>query len=160
MNIDNQLVHLCKVLNKHSVQYLIVGGAAVAIHGYARSTTNMMGIPADKPDYDFWYNPVYANYFALLNVIEDLGQDVSRLKEEKYVDLQKAYFHIQITECTIDFLPRLKSLNDFKISFSNRIIKVINDVELNFIGFEDLLQDKISIGRKKDIDDINNLKNQ
>ncbi|MGL5890284.1 MAG: hypothetical protein ACRC3B_10385, partial [Bacteroidia bacterium] len=80
MNIDNQLVHLCKVLNKHSVQYLIVGGAAVAIHGYARSTTNMMGIPADKPDYDFWYNPVYANYFALLNVIEDLGQDVSRLR--------------------------------------------------------------------------------
>ena len=62
---------------------MIVGGAAVALHGYYRLSMNLDGKIAKKPDLDIWYNPTYSNYFKLLNVLEDLGQDVTKLKKSK-----------------------------------------------------------------------------
>jgi hypothetical protein len=37
-NLSNSILTVCKVLNKHSVQYMIVGGTAVALHGYFRQS--------------------------------------------------------------------------------------------------------------------------
>jgi len=59
-----------------------VGGTAVALHGYFRPSLNESGLPAEKPDLDFWYNPAYDNYFRLLNALEELGEDVSEFKAE------------------------------------------------------------------------------
>lgn len=58
----------------HSVEYLIVGGTAVAFHGYDRLSKDLSGQTMEKLDLDFWYNPTYDNYFRLL---EDLGEDVA-----------------------------------------------------------------------------------
>jgi len=81
-NFTDNILIICKALNKHSVQYLIVGGTAVALHGYFRPSLNESGLPAEKPDLDFWYNPAYDNYFRLLNALEELGEDVSEFKAE------------------------------------------------------------------------------
>lgn len=81
-NLSNGILAVCKVLNKHSVQYLIVGGTAVALHGYFRKSLNSSGSFADKLDLDFWYNPGYDNYFRLLDALEELGQNVSEFKNE------------------------------------------------------------------------------
>ena len=64
------ILTVCKLLNKHSVQYIIVGGAAVALHGYFRQSVNFGGTAIEIPDLDFWYNPTYENYFKLLNALE------------------------------------------------------------------------------------------
>jgi len=36
------LIAVCKVLRDYSVEYLIVGGTAVALHAYFRITTNVI----------------------------------------------------------------------------------------------------------------------
>lgn len=33
-NITNEITRVCQILKKNAVQYLIVGGTAVAFHGY------------------------------------------------------------------------------------------------------------------------------
>ena len=43
----------CEILNKHEVEYLIIGGTAVAIHGYARPSMDPDGLYMDKYDIDF-----------------------------------------------------------------------------------------------------------
>lgn len=53
--LADSILHVCKALNNHSVQYLIVGGTAVILHGYYRLSTNSAGEILDKPDLDFWY---------------------------------------------------------------------------------------------------------
>jgi hypothetical protein len=103
MSLDKQLIDICRILNNQSVRYLIVGGTAVSFHGYARSTTNTAGVPTEKPDYDFWFQRDYGNYYNLLNCIELLGIDVSREREEKGVDLKKAFLRIPHPEFTADF---------------------------------------------------------
>lgn len=84
--LSESILNICNVLNKNSVQYLLVGGTAVALHGYLRHSRNDAGEVMDKPDLDFWYNPTYENYFNLLNAIKVLGQDVSEFENEKAPD--------------------------------------------------------------------------
>jgi hypothetical protein len=47
-NLTESILNVCKILNKHSVQYLIAGGTAVALHGYIRMSLNSSGVPATK----------------------------------------------------------------------------------------------------------------
>ena len=35
-SLAESILSVCKILNKYSVQYLISGGTAVALHGYLR----------------------------------------------------------------------------------------------------------------------------
>ena len=49
------------MLNKHSVEYLIVGGTAVGFYGYSRGSTASNGSALGKHDLDFWSNPNLEN---------------------------------------------------------------------------------------------------
>ena len=142
MNIDINLIHICRVLNKYSVKYLIVGGAAVAFHGYARLSTSISGKPIEKPDYDFWYKPVYANYFGILKSLNELGVDTSRLMNQTAIDVKKAFLRIPHPDYTIDFLPVLINLSEFNNCHSKCDKIDFEGVDLYFIGLNDLLKEK------------------
>ena len=51
------ILAVCRVLNQHGVEYLTVGGTAVALHGFYRLSTNPAGAVADKPGLDFLVQP-------------------------------------------------------------------------------------------------------
>lgn len=42
-SLADSILHVCKVLNKHSVEYLLIGGTAVALHGYYRLSRQTSG---------------------------------------------------------------------------------------------------------------------
>ncbi len=136
---------------------MIVGGIAVALHGYYRHSMNMAGKIAEKPDLDFWYNPSYSNYFKLLNVLGDLGQDVTKFKEEQTPDPKRSFFRYEFEEFTLDFLPELKASLKFRQAFSRREIVALNDTEIPFINYKDLVSDKKANARSKDITDLEQL---
>jgi predicted deacetylase len=52
-----------ELLNKHQVKYLIVGGYAVALHGYPRYTKNL----------DFWIERSHKNASSLLKALDEFG---------------------------------------------------------------------------------------
>ena len=52
--ISDSILEVCDILNKNDVQYLIVGGTAVAFHGYFRWSQNSLGQVAEKFDLDIW----------------------------------------------------------------------------------------------------------
>ena len=78
-SLTDDILHVCKILNKNAVQYLIVGGTAVAFHGYFRWSQNSSGAPAEKFDLDIWYNPTYENYFNLLKFFEGIRTGCNRV---------------------------------------------------------------------------------
>ena len=95
-NLDKIIIGICSILNKHSIQYLIVGGSAVALHGYFRDSINQAGLTTDKPDLDCWYNPTYDNYFRLLDALEDLGEDVGEFKDEQTPNPKASFFNFNL----------------------------------------------------------------
>lgn len=140
------------------MQYLIAGGTAVALHGYLRMSLLSSGLPADKYDLDFWYNPVYDNYFNLLNALQELGQDVSEFKEEIAPNPKKSYFRLEFEKFTLDFLPELSGLGKFRESFKQREKVNLDGTEISFINYADLIKNKELKARPKDLEDIEQLK--
>jgi hypothetical protein len=155
--LANSILSVCEVLNKHAVEYMLVGGAAVALHGYFRPSEISSGVMSDKPDLDFWYNPNYENYFKLLNALEELGQDVGEFKEEQAPNPRKSFFNFKFPNFTLDFLPELKAVLNFRASYNNRKVVTFNGIDIPFIGYDDLIADKKANSRPKDLDDIEQL---
>ncbi|MCW3075034.1 MAG: hypothetical protein JWP69_2103 [Flaviaesturariibacter sp.] len=153
----HNLLLVCKALHVRSVQYMIVGGTAVAFYGYYRPSTTIDGKQLEKEDLDIWYNPSYENYFKLLDALEDLGQDVSRFREEKTPEPLRSFFRYEFDSFTLDFLPSIIGLDRFSMHYKQREISVVHDIEISIIGLADLLLSKKKSGRNKDIGDIEKL---
>ncbi len=96
------ILAVCRVLNQLGVEYLTVGGTAVALHGYYRLSTNPAGDVSDKPDLYFWYNPTYGNYFQLLQALEALGQDVRAPQLAHAPNPKQSFFRYESESFTLD----------------------------------------------------------
>ena len=153
----NSILSVCSIFNKHAIEYLIVGGAAVALHGYFRRSLNSSEVASEKPDLDFWYNPTYENYFRLLNAIDELGQDVTRFRKEQAPKPKESFFKYEFTDFTLDLLPELKAALKFRQAFEKKEIVTLNEVDIPFINYDDLITDKKTNPRPKDIADIEQL---
>ena len=156
-NIAENILMVCNALTKYSVEYLIVGGTAVAVHGYFRWSYDQAGSLAEKYDLDIWYNPTYDNYFKLLDALEELGQNVSEFKAEKTPDPKRSFFKLEMEKFTLDFLPKLKGLTKFQLSFNKREIVNFKGTNILVISFDDLIKDKEKNARPKDLNDIKQL---
>jgi predicted nucleotidyltransferase len=157
-DITEKILEVCKTLNSNNVEYLVVGGSAVAFHGYFRWSIDKNGLKAEKFDLDFWYNPTYKNYFNLLNALADLGQDVVKFKKEQTPEPKKSFFRFNMENITVDFLPQLNSITTFRKSFSKRETVKINEIEISVLHIDDLIAEKELLNRPKDILDISELK--
>ncbi|MBL7732814.1 MAG: hypothetical protein JNM88_16680 [Chitinophagaceae bacterium] len=157
-SLTEEILRICQILNKNAVQYLIVGGTAVAFHGYFRWSLNPSGKASEKFDFDIWYNPTYHNYYKLLHALADLGQDVKEFMNEQAPDPLKSYFRFELDKFTLDFLPKLKGQGRFRQSYDKRDIITVKKTDLPFIGIDDLLKEKAVNSRPKDLADIKQLK--
>jgi predicted nucleotidyltransferase len=153
------LINVGRTLNNHHVDYLIVGGTAVAYYGYFRHSITMAGVPADRPDVDIWYNSSYSNYFKLLDALADLGQDIRKYKNEQSPNPRKSFFKYEFEYFTLDLLPEIKAALSFGVAFSRKEIIELDGVAIPFIDFEDLIADKEAAARPKDFLDIQHLRN-
>jgi len=149
--------HNCKILNNHDVEYLIVGGTAVAFHGYTRLSMASDGSILGKHDLDFWYNPTYENYFRLLKALTDMGFEGDFI-DEKEPDPHKSFFKYEMEDYKLDFLPKIIGLNKFQESYKKRHVINLDGIELTFISFDDLITTKEFSKRDKDRIDIEMLR--
>ena len=135
-----------QLLIKNQVDYLIVGGYAVGIHGHPRYTG----------DLDIWINPTPQNAELILKSVNEFGFSSFKLTQ---ADFTKPGNVIQLGHppLRIDLLTEIDGVT-FEECFKNRKEVTIEDLEVNFIGYNDLLKNKKESGRPRDIDDIDNLK--
>ena len=112
-SISECILAVCTSLNNNKVEYLIVGGTAVALHGYFRWSYSLNGIPAEKYDLDIKYNPTYENYFRLLNALAELGPDVSEFLKDQSPNPKSSFFRFEMERFTFDLLPQLKGTLKF-----------------------------------------------
>lgn len=136
----------------------MVSGAAVGFHGYYLQSRGVDGQPVEKDDLDFWYNPVYSNYYNLLKALRDPGQDISAFMKKKTPDPKRSFFRYEFDQFTLDFLPSVPGHAKFIDCCDRRKISIVQDIEIPIISLEDIIISKAAISRKKDLDDIEGLK--
>ena len=63
------------MLNKHQVRYVLIGGFAVILHGYSRTTGDM----------DIWIDRTKENYQRLKCAFEEFGMPVFDMTEDNFL---------------------------------------------------------------------------
>jgi predicted nucleotidyltransferase len=138
MELDNNFKEFIKLLNENEVKYLVVGGFAVAIHGYPRYTKDI--------DFWIWANPENAE--KLLKTIQDFGLGTLGLAIEDFYNPDNV-IQLGYEPQRIDLIIQLEGL-DFEICFAQRKDVEFEGIPISFIGFDDLIKNKRSTGRAKD----------
>lgn len=153
------LNRLCATLNKHSVDYLIVGGIAVAVHGYERRSYSYSGTVEEKFDVDIWYDPTVENFTALVSALEELGIDSTELRHIIF-DRHKTFLKIPFDDMNFkaDFLCQLKGLSSYRDCRKRAKMLTLDGHVIPFIGLNDLILNKESVNRPGDEMDIRALK--
>jgi hypothetical protein len=133
------------LLIKHKVEYLIVGGYAVGIHGYPRYTG----------DLDIWLNTTEENAARVLKAVNEFGFSSFNLTIE---DLMKEGNVIQLgyPPLRIDLLNQIDGVA-FIECYANKKVIEIDKLEINFISYADLLKNKRASNRPQDAADLDNL---
>lgn len=132
-------------LSKRKVKFLLVGAYAMAAHGYPRSTM----------DIDLWVKPDHENAVLVLEALADFGAPSAVLSLE---DLQKdgMIFQIGVAPRRIDILTFADGLQ-FDDSFANSEIINIDGIFVHVLSVSDLIKNKKSTGRTKDLADVESL---
>jgi len=146
INLETDFLEFIALCNKHEVRYLVIGGYAVSIHGYPRSTKDM----------DVCIEMSEENAAKMVRVIKDFGFGSLNLSE---IDFLNKDF---ITQLGYEPL-RIDILNDldgvlFVEAWINKKVVDLSGVRINFIGYNELLKVKEKAGRPQDIADVNMLK--
>ena len=134
-----------ELLNVHSVRYLVVGGYAVAFHGYPRYTK----------DLDVWIELSPENAENVINALEEFGFGSLGLKTEDFLESDQI-IQLGYPPNRIDILTTLKEIN-FKDCFKAKIEIEIQGIKINFIDLENLKKNKLATGRPQDLADAENL---
>lgn len=134
-----------ELLNEHNVKYLVVGGYAVAFHGYPRYTK----------DLDVWIELSPDNADNVLKALEEFGFGSLGLKPEDFLEggqiIQLGY-----PPNRIDILMTLKEI-EFEECYRARVEVDIQGLKINFIDLENLKHNKRATGRTQDLADAENL---
>lgn len=136
------LYDFISLLNKHNAEYLIVGGYAVGNYGYPRATG----------DLDVWLNPIKENYSKIKKVVAEFGFPESGFLTEKEF-LCQTMFRMGNPPLRIEILTDISGVT-FPEAYKNKTEKTIEGLKICYIGYDDLIKNKIASGRPKDILDV------
>ena len=145
MVLNKDFREFIQLLNDHNVLYLVIGGYAVAFHGYPRYTK----------DIDIWIWLDKSNAEKILQVLKDFGFGSLDLTVDDFLDPEKV-IQLGYPPNRIDILTDLKGIN-FKECYSSRVEVKIEGTNINFIDLENLKKNKKALGRHQDLADLENL---
>lgn len=133
------------LLNKHDVKYLLVGGYAVAVHGYPRYTK----------DLDIWIAITVENADRINKALNDFGFGELDLSP---ADFRKPGQVIQLglPPNRIDIITTLTSL-EFDDCYDARLVVNVDGVNISIIDRLNLKKNKLATGRPQDLADADNI---
>jgi len=145
MTLDPDFEDFIQFLNQYEVDYMIVGGYAMAFHGSPRYTG----------DLDVWIDISESNAEKMLLVIQAFGFSSHGFKKEDFLK-ENLINQIGYPPLRIDILTNIDGI-DFKEAYTQKQVIEIEDLKANYIGLRDLIQNKKTSGREKDIIDVKTL---
>jgi hypothetical protein len=132
-------------LNANGVEYLLVGGYAVGVHGYVRATV----------DIDFFYRRTTENVTRVLAALQEFGAPLVVL-DRAHLEAPDTITAFGEPPMRIDLLSSVSGVS-FDEATVGRLLVRVDDGVLPVIGRAALLANKRASGRPKDRHDIEQL---
>jgi predicted nucleotidyltransferase len=134
------------LLEKHAVEYLVVGGYAVGFHGFPRYTG----------DLDIFIAISQSNASRILSVFRDFGFEDLGLADKDFLD-EEVVVEIGREPIKIQVLTGIDGVT-FDQCYKHRTVTELDGLNIPFISLADLISNKSATPRPKDKIDLEELK--
>ena len=114
------------VLNRHKVEYLLIGGYALGAFGHIRATA----------DLHIFINATEKNAIKMMSACEQYGIPAEDLKKEMF--LVPKMIGIGEPPLRIEILKKLDVV-DFQYAFQRSSIIRVDEISINVVGLDDLI---------------------
>ena len=149
-NIFNQdFQDFIKAFHEAKVDYILVGGYSVIMHGYSRSTGDM----------DIWVRKTQDNYQRIKIAFNIFRMPMFDMTPERFMSNENDVFTFGRSPVAIDLITELKGLS-FNQAFHNSSLVQVENIEVRLIQLNDLINAKKASARLKDLDDIDHLNHE
>ena len=132
-------------LNAHGVDYLVVGGYAVGLHGYPRATI----------DLDVWIRAAPDNAARVVAAVRAFGFDVATLAPRLFID-PDSIVRFGVPPFRIEIMTSIDGVA-YDACRRQAALFTIDDLTLPVIALDDLKTNKRAAGRHKDLADLDEL---
>lgn len=133
-------------LNRAEVRYMLLGGYAVVLYGYDRTTGDM----------DVWVEATSENYTRLAGAFRHFGMPVFDMTETRFLGEADDVFTFGVPPTSIELLTAPKGV-DFSDCYDRSAWIEHEGLRLRLIAKADLFVAKRAAGRARDLDDLEQL---
>jgi hypothetical protein len=137
MEIHNDFKELLELFNKHNVEYVIVGGYALAFHGSPRFTGDFDLLIASEP----------ANAQKILTLLIGFGFGSLGLSQEDFSSPGQVV-QLGMPPVRIDLITSLTGVTWNEVR-KNRVAAKICSLDVFFISKSDLIENKKALAEKR-----------
>lgn len=145
MNIQPDFEEFLRLLEEHRVDYMIVGGYAVAFHGFPRFTKDM----------DVFFEPSEANIARLRSALVGFGFQEDDVPCDLFI-AKGNVLTFGVAPVRVDLVSDIDGVT-YAEARPNAVRGKYGRTEVTFIGRDDLIRNKRATPRAKDKADVEEL---
>lgn len=146
------IARLFETLARHRVEYLVVGGVAVQVHGHRRTTKDLDIMPAPGPE----------NAARLAAALEELGArplEGAGVAEIPTADPDRLALAAVVPPLVtvhgeLHLLKEPKGAAAWEQMRQRALVVDLDGTEVAIVGLDDLIRMKLAAGRPADLDDV------
>ncbi|MFO7535828.1 MAG: nucleotidyltransferase [Kiritimatiellia bacterium] len=142
MDIQHDFKELLALLNARHVEFLIVGGYALAFHGAPRYTG----------DIDLFIRPTQENAARVLAALNAFGFHFPNLSEKDFTNPDQVV-QLGVPPVRIDLMTSISGVS-WDEANASKVSGLYGDVPVYYIGLKEYIVNKKASGRQKDLADI------
>jgi hypothetical protein len=137
--LNDDYKEMLQLLKSNEARFLVVGAYAMGAYGYPRATGDM----------DIWIMASGANSQKVFKALKEFGAPLTEINEAAFA-ARDIIFQIGVAPRRIDIITSIDGV-DFDQAWQRRVEIDIDGLNVPFISKPDLLKNKESTGRDKDI---------
>jgi len=142
MEVQQDFRDLLALFNKHGIDYLVVGGYALAVHGAPRYTG----------DLDVFVMPDPANAGRIMRALAEFGFGSAGLTPADFEQEGKVV-QLGFPPVRVDIITSITGVT-WEQARSGRMEGHFGDVMVYYIGRKEFIANKRALGRNKDLADL------
>ena len=142
---------LFDALVRHGVEYLVVGGVAVQVHGHRRTTKDLDIVPA----------PERSNFGGLASALDELDARVAgqagapvALTDAEQLSIAPIVPPLLTRHGELHVLNEPKGAASYEQMRGRALVLDLSGLEVAVVGLDDLVRMKRASGRPEDLEDI------
>ena len=145
LELPQDFKEFLNLLRVNRVEYLLIGAYAVGYHGYPRATK----------DLDIWIASTHENATRIVTALNEFGFGTPELTTELLLRPNNI-LRMGEEPMRIEILNWASGVN-FDDCYRERIVDILDGVEVTLIGLNHLKTNKKASGRLKDLADLEEL---